>query len=292
VRGYTPAIDAYDYYLRGRQLYYDYNRKSIEFARDLFAHAVVLDPSYGRGYAGIADCCVFLYLYVKRDPAHLACALESAQRALSLEPHLAEAHASLGVALSLSGRHAEADESFRTAVELDPMLFEAHYFAARDAFVQGHLEEAVGHYQDAARARPDDYQAPLLMAQSCEVLGRAEEAESARRRGVTLAEQHLALNPGDVRALYMGANGLVALGEREKGLEWARRALAMEPDESMVLYNVACIYSMAGAAEEAVSCLERAVAAGLTQRGWLEHDSNLDAIRPDPRVQRLIAALP
>jgi hypothetical protein len=59
----------------------------------------------------------------------------------------------------------------------------------------------------------------------------------------------------------------------------------------MVLYNVACIYSMAGEAEAAVECLERAVRAGLTQRGWLEHDSNLNAIRSDPRVQALIAQL-
>jgi TolB-like protein/Flp pilus assembly protein TadD/predicted Ser/Thr protein kinase len=291
-RTHTPAIDAYDYYLRGRQLYYQYNRKGIELARQLFTHAVGLDPSYARGYAGIADCCMFVYLYVQRDAAHLACALDSAQRALALDPTLAEAHASLGVALSLSGRHAEADDEFTAAIRLDPGLFEAHYFAARDAFVQGHLDEAVRHYTEAARSRPDDYQSPLLMAQSCEDLGRHADALEARRRGVALAERHLAINPHDVRALYMGANGLVALGEREKGLTWARRALEFEPDESMVLYNVACVYSMAGDTEGAVDSLERAVAAGLTQRGWLEHDSNLDAIRGDPRVQALIQRLP
>lgn len=289
--GYTPGVDAYDYYLRGRQFYYQYDRRGIEFARDLFTHAVGRDPSYARGYAGIADCCVFLYLYVERDPAHLADALESSQRALALDPNLAEANASAGLALSLAGRHVEADEAFRKAIRLNPLLFEAHYFAARDAFAQGHLEDAVRHYTDASRVRPDDYQSPLLMAQSCEDLGRRHEAEAARRRGVALAEQHLALNPDDVRALYMGANGLVALGRREDGLTWARRALAMQPGESMVLYNVACIYSMAGEAEAAVECLERAVRAGLTQRGWLEHDSNLDAIRGDPRVQALIAQL-
>lgn len=290
-RPYTPAIEAYDYYLRGRQLYYQYNRKAIELARQLFTHAVQLDTAYARGYAGIADCCVFVYLYVERNPAHLACALETARRALSLQPDLAEAHASLGVALSLSGRHDEADIAFRRAIERDPLLFEAHYFAARDAFAQGHLEAAVQHYRDASRVRPDDYQSPLLMAQSCEVLGRPADALEARRRGVALAEHHLSLNPRDVRALYMGGNGLVALGERQKGLEWARRALGIEPNESMVLYNVACIYSMAGEAEAAIDCLERAVGAGLTQRGWLEQDSNLDLIRGHPRVQALIAQL-
>lgn len=44
------------------------------------------------------------------------------------------------------------------------------------------------------------------------------------RRGVGLVAERIELHPDDARALYMGANGLGALGEREKGLEWARRA--------------------------------------------------------------------
>jgi hypothetical protein len=44
-----------------------------------------------------------------------------------------------------------------------------------------------------------------------------------RLQGVAIAEAHLKLAPDDVRATYMGANGLVALGEVERGLEWARR---------------------------------------------------------------------
>lgn len=290
-RAYTPAVDAYEYYLRGRQYYYQYNRRAIEFARELFTHAVGLDPSYARGHAGIADCCVYQYLYVARDRATLDWALEASQRALALAPDLAEANVSAAVALSLAGRHGDADAAFKAAIRLNPRLFEAHYFYARDAFVQGHHEDAVREYEEASRVRPDDYQAALLVAQSYDVLGRLDEATAARRRGIVIAEEHLDLNPDDVRALYMGANGLVALGEREKGLQWARRAIAMDPADSMVLYNVACIYSMAGNTEEAVECLQRSVAAGLTQRGWLENDSNLDPIRHDGRFQQLMATL-
>ena len=86
----------------------------------------------------------------------------------------------------------------------------------------------------------------------------------------------------------MGANGLVALGEYERGLEWAKQALAMDPDEPMVLYNVACIQSLAGQVEDAIDCLERAVRNGLTERHWLEHDSNLDPVRSHPRYQALL----
>jgi len=89
----------------------------------------------------------------------------------------------------------------------------------------------------------------------------------------------------------MGANALLILGDREKGLEWARAAIAREPDEPMVLYNVGCIFSLAGEIEKAINVLERAVERGLTQRGWFEHDSNLDPLRDNPRFQALLKRL-
>jgi TolB-like protein/Flp pilus assembly protein TadD len=287
----TREVEAYDLYLRGRKLYYEYGRRGVQEALALFAKAIERDPAYARAYAGIADCRCFLFLYSTRDPSDLERAAEAALAALRLDAGLAEAHASQATTLSLKGHHAEAEAAFATATRLDPDLYEAHYFRARDAFAQGKREEAVRAYEEAMRVRPEDCQAPLLVAQSYDDLGRPELATGARRRGVRLAEERLALQPNDVRALYLGANGLVALGESEKGLDWARRAVALEPAEPMVLYNVACIRSLAGDLEGALSDLERAVGLGLAQRGWLEHDSNLDAIRGDPRFQALLARL-
>jgi hypothetical protein len=59
----------------------------------------------------------------------------------------------------------------------------------------------------------------------------------------------------------------------------------------MLLYNIGCIKAMAGRGDEALDCLERAVAAGMRNRGWLEHDSNLDSVRPDPRFEALMRQL-
>jgi tetratricopeptide (TPR) repeat protein len=89
----------------------------------------------------------------------------------------------------------------------------------------------------------------------------------------------------------MGANGMVALGEYERGLEWARQALSIDPDEPMVLYNVACIQSLAHQYDDALDTLEKAVKNGLTHKGWLEHDSNLDPLRRNPRFKRLLKQL-
>jgi len=287
----TSDLAAYDFYLRGRQFYYLYNRRGVTFARDLFSRAIELDATYARAHAGVADCECFLYLYAGRDPARLEAALASSRRAIEIAPDLAEAHASRGVALSLTGQHAEAEAAFEQSIRINPDLFEAHYFYARDSFAQGKLERAIQQYEEASRVRPDDYQSPLLVAQSLADLGRTAEAEAARRRGVRIVEDHIALNPDDSRALYMAANGLVALGDRERGLEWAARARALDPDDPMLLYNVGCIYSLAGDVDSALDCLELAVQNGLRQRAWLEHDSNLDPLRGHARFEALMQRL-
>jgi tetratricopeptide (TPR) repeat protein len=188
----------------------------------------------------------------------------------------------------LTGKYDEAEKEFETAIRLDSRLFEAYYFYARVCFAGGKLEKAVELYEKSSEVRPEDYQAMLLAAQVYSDLGREAESVAARRKGVRIAEARLSLYPDDTRALYMGANGLVALGERELGLEWARQALEMGPEDSMVLYNVACIQSLAGCLDEAVDSLERAVKAGLTQKEWLEHDSNLDPLRSHPRYETLM----
>jgi len=287
----TADLDAYDCYLRGRCYYFKFDRRGIGFARELFERAIAIDPSYGRAYAGISDCSAYLYMNARRDPGDLERAVQAAEAALRLSPDMAEAHSSMGTALSLSGRHAEAEVEFQRAIDLNPNLFEAHYFYARDSFTQGKLDRAIQEYEEASRVRPEDYQSPLLVAQIYEDRGHPDLARMSRLRGVAIAEAHLKLNPDDARALYMGANGLVALGEVERGLEWAQRAVAMEPDDPMLLYNVACIFSLAGRVDEALGYIESSVANGMRLRGWLEHDSNLDAIRGTPRFQAVMARL-
>jgi len=283
-------LDAYDYYLRGRRYYHDYNRRAVGFALDLFSHSVEADPSYARAHAGLADCHAYLFLNGGRDPSHIERALAASRRALELDPDLPEARVAHGAAMTLAGLP-QAAEQFEAAIRLDPLLFDAHYQYARDCFARGDLARAAREFEAAMAARTEDYQSPLLVAQIYDDLGRREEAVAARRRGVALAEEHLRLAPDDARALYMGANGLVALGEREKGMAWADRALALDPGDSMVLYNIACIKALAGALDDALECLERAVAAGLAHRGWIEHDNNLDPIRGLPRFGALLASL-
>lgn len=287
----TRHVQAYDYYLRGRSFYYQYGKHDIEFALQLFSRATELDPEYALAYAGLADCWSYIYLYSERKDSVRQQARATSNRAIELAPDSAEAQASHAVAMSIWGQREEAERGFEAAIRLDPTLFEAWYFYARHTFVNGDLEKSAQLFEEASRVRPDDYQAPLLVAQVYDSLERAEDACAARQRGVALVAERIELHPDDVRAIYMSANGLVALGEREKGLEWARRARDIAPDDPMLLYNLGCIYSLAGEIEEAIDCLERAASSGLIQKGWYEHDSNLDPLRKHSRFKALMDRL-
>ena len=138
------------------------------------------------------------------------------------------------------------------------------------------------------RFRPVKNGSLLLAGQVYADLGRADKASAARRRGVDVAESSLLLDPENTRALYLGANGLVALGETDTGLKWAQQALLRAPEDPMVLYNVVCIFSMAGLQVEAIECLEKAYENGISQREWYENDSNLDGLRELPQFQALL----
>jgi serine/threonine protein kinase/Flp pilus assembly protein TadD len=284
----TADVQAYDFYLRGRQFFHQFRRKGFDFARQMFARAIELDPNYARAYAGIADCCSFLYFYWDSSDANRTQADEASRQALELDPDLAEAHASRGLAFSLNKQYQQAQGEFEIAMRLNPRLYEAYYFYARNCYAQGNLQEAVYWFEQASRAYPEDYQAPMLMASALHGLDRKRDAEAAYRRGLDAAIKHLELYPGDARALYFGANALSQIGDRERSRDWAARAVAMEPEEPQVLYNVGCVYALLGEADLAIDCLEKCITGGWGQKEWMAHDPDLAPLHGHSRFEALV----
>jgi TolB-like protein/Tfp pilus assembly protein PilF len=289
-RAPTSHAQAYDYYLRGRHFFFRFGKRDVEFALQLFSRAAELDPAYVLAHAGLADCWSFIYLYAERSDETRAQACRESGLAVELDPRSAQAHASRGLALSL-GDGEGAEKEFEEALRLDPNLFEACYFYGRFRFARGEREKAAELFERAMRIRPEDYQAPLLIGQIYQDMGRQEDAARARRLGVEIAERHLRSNPQDGRAMYMAANGLAALGEKQRACEWTERALEVDPDDAMLLYNLGCVYALLGLPEEALNCLERSVQHGLRQKGWFLHDGDLHALRGAARFQKLIREL-
>jgi TolB-like protein/class 3 adenylate cyclase/Flp pilus assembly protein TadD len=287
----THNFEAYELYLRGNKFYFQYSLQSIEFARQMYQHSLQLDRTYALAYCGLADCYSYLFMYSAQSRENLQKAEEFSKKAIKLNPSLAEAHSSYGVALSLKENFEASENAFEKAINLDPMLYEAYYQYGRMLFSHGDLHRAAVHFEAASRIRQDDYQALLLNGQCYDSLGFDDKALETRIQGVKIAEEVLELNPGNVRALYMGANGLVVLGEKKKGLEWLQRALTLEPDDPMLLYNAGCIYSLCKMMDEALNCLERSVKTGLTQKSWYENDSNLDILREMPRFKEMLDSI-
>jgi len=284
-------VQAYEYYLRGRQLFHQWRRKSVEHARRMFERAIEIDPNYALAYAGIADCCSYTFTYWDASAENLAQADTASHKALELDSELAEAHTSRGLALTFAKRYSEAETEFETAIRLNAKSFDAHYLYARARFQQGKLALAAESFEEATRLRPDDYQAASFLAQAYDGLGRKTDALATHQRTLQAVEKHVELNPDDPRALCLGAIELVYAGHRERALEWARRALAIDPEDSLMLYNTACFYAIQGEPDEAFACLDKALQLGWGHREWLENDSDLDALRGDPRFQALLRKL-
>jgi len=281
----TQNVLAYDYFIKARSYFHQSHHRSITHAIDLFSKAIQIDTSYTLAYCGLANSYSNLYTYYDRSKKNLDQALAVSQRALKLDPELAEAHTSRGMALVQLKQYQEAEKQFEIAIQLDPQLFEAYYEYARTCRMQGYSEKSVDLFKKATEIRPEDYEAALFLSTAYDDLHMKEEWKKANENALKVTRAHLELNPDDARALYLGAGNLIQTGEHEEALRWVEKAVSIDPNETAVLYNAACIYSMLGMEDKALDYFERTIASGYASREWIENDTDLDPIREHPRFQ-------
>ncbi|HET9354830.1 MAG TPA: tetratricopeptide repeat protein [Sphingomicrobium sp.] len=287
----TANVEAYTYYLKGRQFFFNSTRVLLRLARQMFAKAAEIDPLYARAYAGMAICDARLENWYREeiDPDGI---LAAANKAIALDPDLAEAHVARGVALGNRGDIEEATKSFERALATDPNNFDAHLAFARFNVTQGKLEQSVPLFERAVELNPDDWQSPMLVDSVLMALDRPVEAERYARLGIKRAEEALRLHPENSRPAQLGAPTLARIGEREKAIDWLERAMFIDPEDPIVSYNAACTYTQLGEIDKAFAALEKwAGNSGSEMEMWLETDSDFDKIRDDPRFQSLTARL-
>jgi tetratricopeptide (TPR) repeat protein len=285
----TQSVRAYEYYLRGRQLFHQRRVVTLEAAEDMFRRAIALDPNYALAYAGLADCSIFRAQDLGGGEEAVAQAEAASKRALELDPNSAEAHSSRGLTLGFQQKAEEAQKEFEEAMRLDATFYEAPYFFGRFLQSHGQLEYAAKMYERAVSIRPDEYQTLSYLAMAYQSLKDEEKTRDASERMVKAAERAISVNPGDARALYLGAINLERIGQSALAEEWAARALRLDPNHPVMLYNLACFHSVAGRVDVAIDLVERALDLGFLHKEWYLSDSDLANIREHPRFKQAIA---
>jgi len=81
---------------------------------------------------------------------------------------------------------------------------------------------------------------------------------------------------------------LLEVGRSEDAISEGAAALEMSPGDSVMLYNGACLYSRLGEKQRAIDTLRQAIAAGVTNFGWMKHDPDFDPIRDEPGFVELL----
>jgi len=287
----TQDVQAYDFYIRGRDYIHHGHHDETRLAIQMFKKAIQKDENYTLAYAGLADGYSQLYMYYDRKDDYLEQALLASRKALSLDPDLPEVHVSLGFALAQNNQFKEAVKEFEKAIQLNQKFFRAYYEYARFCRSNGKHEQAAKLFEKASQLRPENYEAALFLVSAYDELHLEAKRKPASQRALDVVRRHLDLNPEDARALYLGAGALVRADDPEEALKWIERAVSIDPNETAVLYNAACIYSGLGKLDMALDFFEKTIKAGYASREWIDNDSDLDPIRNHARFQEALKNL-
>jgi TolB-like protein/Flp pilus assembly protein TadD len=220
----TVNHEVYSLYLKGR---YHWNKRTedgLRRAEEHFKQAIALEPDFALGYAGLADAYILLADYAADSPLSVVgCAREAAMRALSIDPTLGEAEATLGLisglhdwdwgtagrhyhrALELNpsyattyhwygldycallGRFSEATQAAKTAIELDPLSSILRESTGYIQLLSRRFDLAEKEYRDLIAFDPVFYKAWTGLGRSLFFQGRYDEAIEALLKGRALS---------------------------------------------------------------------------------------------------------
>ena len=288
----TESVEAYDLYLVARSYYLTGNYgdpRRDEAIERLSRRAVEIDPGYARAWALLASGQYSLHSNHGRAGDGGMAALD---RALALNPGLAEARALKALKLSEAGRHDEASAEIAVALRLDPESYEVNWRAGSISYNQGRLAEAVPCFEKATALIETDTGAPMMLISCYTALGDGEHARRIARVALQRAEKAVAQDRSNGNALGAAVAALAALGESDRAEDWMRRALLIDPDNLLMRYNFACTLARSRSDPDAAlrmlaAVLERDTGRVVTSAPT---DPDLAGLRGDPRFQHMLAA--
>ena len=184
----THDPEAYDLYLRGRYLLNKRTPDSTQKARALFEQAVVRDPRFALGHAGIADSYILLGKIGELTGDEAATrAWPEVSTALALDDNLAEGYVSRATILTdFEWNWAAAEPDYRKAIELNSNSESAHYWYARHLAEIGRSDEALREIEAAEKL---DSLSPVIRTWKAKILftmHRYNDAIDQCRRAIDL----------------------------------------------------------------------------------------------------------
>ena len=219
IAGTPRSLEAHDLYLRGRFYFNKYTEVDLRRSFALYQQALARDSTYAPAWAGIADAWGNLADdYLPPREAYPK-ARAAAQRAIALDPALAEAHASLGLILSsYDWDFAAAEREFQRAIALNPNAATAyHYYGEFLLGSPGRLDSALVVLRRAQSLDPLSAWTLEDVGWVFEIMGRYSEAIEQNR-------QALELDPHAWRALYFMARALLLAERPDEALRTLGRA--------------------------------------------------------------------
>ena len=286
----TTSADAYNLYLMARQHWISGNDGDVrreEVVVRMCRQAIAVDQGYARAWALMALAQAELrFRHGKEEDAQAA-----ADRALELDPKLAEPHAVKARYLAEDGRNEEAIREIEAALRLDPESFEVNKVAGRMVFVEGRTREAIAYFEKAASLMDGDYHDAGMLVTCYQAIGDAAGVRRAALMVQQRAEKAAAQDPSNGAALGYGACSLAVLGERERAKEWIDRALLIDPDNNTMRYNLACaLATFLGDTDGAIELLGPYF--DKVRPSELKHcsvDPDMDPLRGKPRFEAMMA---
>lgn len=287
----TSNVEAYNLYLMARQQWIhgaqgDLRRDNA--IRRFCEQAVALDAQYAQAWAlmGLAQLELRFVHGVEEN------GLPAAERALEINPDLAEALSIKARYLEEAGRAEEAEEQIQTALTLDPESWEVNREAAGMLFRSGCVRESIPYFAKAASLMDTDWRDAAMLVCCYHGIGDHDQALEAAKVTAVRSKAVVAKDPTNCAALAMGSVALAIVGEQARAQDWARRALLLDPDNLGTRYNMACALAQylndtEGALEILQPYFERTNSTTLMRH--IDVDPDLDPIRNDPRFKEMVA---
>jgi adenylate cyclase len=288
----TSIVEAYNLYLMARQQWISGtfgDPRREEAIVKLCRQATLLDPHYAEAWALMALAQLDLRFVHGQEQN----ALPAAERALEINPKLAEAHCVKARYVEEEGQADEAEHQMRTALKLDPDSWEVNRETARMLFRQGRISDAIPFFEKGASLMDSDWSNPMMLITCYDSTGDKDQMRKAAQMALERVERALAKDPTNGTAMAVGAYSLAMFGDRDRAREWIRRALLFDSENLNMRYNLACtIIRQLDDVDEALDTFqpffERLNSRTLMRH--LEVDPDLDPVRKLPRFKEMLAA--